>query len=176
MPACTVCGKPVGVFSSDKRGRCADCAANEAYSEQADKRAKFLSEREKRIARVFAEEFGRDHLADFEGMPVLTTDRIPGLDSIIALGAVHSEVSLGISAVKDFAIAVRDAIGGRSAVLESQVFEARELALMQLRRDAHAMGAIAVVGMRLTISEFPGYTGGAMILVCAYGTAVAARG
>ncbi|MDG1279957.1 MAG: heavy metal-binding domain-containing protein [Pseudorhodobacter sp.] len=65
---------------------------------------------------------------------------------------------------------VRDIIGGRSEAVQKTMRDSRRTALYELKREAHAVGANAVVGVDLDYVELSGV--GNMVLLVASGTAV----
>ncbi len=73
--------------------------------------------------------------------------------------------------LRDFFASVTDITGGRSVSTQKVLRDARQTALLQLRYEAHNLGANAVVGVDLDYSEFSG-GGKAMLFVVASGTAV----
>ena len=60
---------------------------------------------------------------------------------------------------------------GRSSVVQDAMRDARETVLYELKRDAHRLGANAVVGVDLDYVELAA-TGSTMLLIVASGTAV----
>jgi uncharacterized protein YbjQ (UPF0145 family) len=61
--------------------------------------------------------------------------------------------------------------GGRSKSYQSTLKDARKTVLLELRREAHRMGADAVLGVDLDYSEISG-GGKSMLFMVASGTAV----
>lgn len=72
---------------------------------------------------------------------------------------------------KDLFAGITDVIGGRSAATQNTLRDARRTVMAQLRAEAFALGADAVVGASLDYSEFSG-SGKSMLFVVATGTAV----
>lgn len=81
---------------------------------------------------------------------------------------------MGINIVSDFFASVRDIVGGRSGVTQNILRDSRKVVLSELKREAHSLGANAVVGVSLAYSEFSG-GGKSMLFVIASGTAVRAN-
>lgn len=73
--------------------------------------------------------------------------------------------------LRDFFAGVTDATGGRSGSTQGVLRDARRTAMLELRAEAFALGADAVVGVDLDYSEFSG-GGKSMLFVVASGTAV----
>ena len=71
---------------------------------------------------------------------------------------------------KDLFAGVRDIIGGRSEAVQKTMRDSRRTALYELKREAHAVGANAVVGVDLDYVELSSV--GSMVMLVASGTAV----
>lgn len=85
-------------------------------------------------------------------------------------GIVFGEVITGVNFIKDFGAGIRDFIGGRSQGYEDELTEARDEALQELEDRARAMGADAVIGMKMDY-EVLGASGSMLMVTCS-GTAV----
>ena len=96
-----------------------------------------------------------------------TTDSVAGFEVDETLGIVTAEWVGGVNLFRDFFAGVRDIVGGRSDSLESALREGREICLDEIREEANALGAHAVVGVKFDYSPF-----GKMLLLAASGTAV----
>ena len=98
-----------------------------------------------------------------------------GLDGQVAtffvMVVAAAEVVIGMHLFKDIASAFTDTFGGRSKNMQTGLRQARESALAELRQEAHALGADAVVGIDLDYSEISG-GGKSMLFLVASGTAV----
>lgn len=103
-------------------------------------------------------------------MILITTNIIEGKPATAYLGIVTSEVIIGANFMKDFLGGLRDFFGGRSGTYESVLKEAKESALAELRQNAQAMGADAILGIDLDYETIG--SGGSMLMVTASGTAV----
>lgn len=106
---------------------------------------------------------------------VLTTESAPSLPIDRRLDIVTAEVVIGLHIFKDIASVWRDTFGGRSKVMQDGLRDARKTALDELRREAAALGADAVVAVDLDYSEISG-GGKSMLFLVASGTAVTLRG
>lgn len=71
----------------------------------------------------------------------------------------------------DLLVDLRDALGGRSATMQTALRNARRRCLDELRVEAASIGADAVIGVSLAYSTIA--AGGASIMLVASGTAVA---
>ena len=103
-------------------------------------------------------------------MIVSTTPSHEGRRITRYLGIASGEAIVGANIVRDLFARVRDVVGGRAGAYENVLQSARETALTEMRENASAMGANAVVGVDLdyeTVGQ-----GGSMLMVCASGTAV----
>lgn len=104
------------------------------------------------------------------GMLITTSHSVDGKVVAANRGVVAAEVVFGANFLRDFAASLTDSIGGRSASYE-KVFEgARQTALDTLSQNAQALGADAVIGLRLAYQVLGERNG--MMMVAAYGTAV----
>lgn len=102
---------------------------------------------------------------------ILTTETAHNLPVTERLGIISAEVVIGMNLFKDLATAFTDTFGGRSKNMQNGLRQARESALAELRQEAHALGADAVVGIDLDYSEISG-GGKSMLFLVASGTAV----
>lgn len=100
-----------------------------------------------------------------------TTPTVPGRDIADVLDIVSAECAYGMNVFKDFFTSVTDVVGGRSGATQGVLRDARRTAMSELRNQAFGIGADAVVGVNLTVSEFSG-GGKSMLFVVATGTAV----
>ena len=103
-------------------------------------------------------------------MILTTTPGIEGRTISEYLGVVTGEAILGANIFRDLFAGVRDIVGGRSATYEKELRRAKEIALEEMRAEASALGANAVIGVDLDY-ETLGRDGG-MLMVTASGTAV----
>lgn len=106
------------------------------------------------------------------GGVMLTTETYsPDLVIDERLDVVTAECVFGMNIFRDFFASVRDIFGGRSAATQNVLRDARTMVLNELKKEAKAVGANAVVGVRLDYSEISG-KGASMLFVVASGTAV----
>lgn len=103
-------------------------------------------------------------------MLITTTPSIEGKTIIQYCGIVTGEAIMGANMFKDLFAGIRDLVGGRSATYERELQNARVIALGELKQNAQALGANAVVGVDLDY-EVLGQNNG-MLMVSASGTAV----
>lgn len=102
---------------------------------------------------------------------IVTTESASNLPIARRLDIITAEVVIGMHLFKDIAGMFRDVFGGRSKAMQDGLRDARKTALAELRREAHALGADAVVGVDLDYSEISG-GGKNMLFLVASGTAV----
>ena len=102
---------------------------------------------------------------------ILTTESSLDLRIERRLDIITAEVVIGMHLFRDIASAFRDTFGGRSATMQKGLRDARKTALDELRREALALGADAVVAVDLDYSEISG-GGKSMLFLVASGTAV----
>lgn len=91
------------------------------------------------------------------------------------LGIVTAECAFGMNVFKDIFTIGRDLVGGRSSAIQSTLKDARNAALDDLKAEAAALGADAVIAVDLDYSEFSG-GGKSMLFLVASGTAVKLTG
>ena len=102
---------------------------------------------------------------------MLTTETAPNLNIIKRIEIVTAECAFGMNVFKDMFIAISNVVGGRSETVQKAMRESRKTALYELKREAHLVGANAVVGVDLDYVEM-GSAGSSMVMLVASGTAV----
>lgn len=102
-------------------------------------------------------------------MLITTTNTVEGKKVIKYLGLVSGEAILGANIIKDFLAGIRDIVGGRSAAYESELRQAKEIAIAEMKEQAVALGGNGVIGVDL---DFETIGQGSMLMVSACGTAV----
>lgn len=106
-------------------------------------------------------------------MLVVTTPMMEGKKIVRYMGIVTGEAILGANIFKDFFAGIRDIVGGRSTAYEKELGQAKEIAIEEMKEQARALNANAVIGVDLDYETIQvGQTGG-MLMVSANGTAVA---
>ena len=109
-------------------------------------------------------------------MLVLTTPSIEGKKITRYFGLVSGEAILGANIFKDLFAGIRDIVGGRSAAYESELRRAKDIAIEEMKEQARAFNANAVIGVDLDYETIQIGQGGGMLMVSASGTAVAYEG
>lgn len=104
-------------------------------------------------------------------MLVTTTPNIEGHQIKTYKGLVSGEAILGANLFKDLFASITDVIGGRSGSYERELRKAKDIALEEMKEEAHQLGANAIVAVDLDY-ETIGSGGGNMLMVSATGTAV----
>lgn len=99
---------------------------------------------------------------------VVTSDMVPGRETAEALGLVRGSTVRAKHLGSDIVAALRNVVGGEVKEYASLLAGAREQALDRMCAEAEALGADAVVAMRMSTSSIA--NGSAEVL--AYGTAV----
>ena len=107
-------------------------------------------------------------------MIIATTNYVPGMEVVEYKGFATGEVVAGINVIKDIGAGIRNLFGGRVKGYEDEIIQARAEALKELEARAAAMGANAVIGVRIDFDGL-GSDGNNMLLVTATGTAVVVR-
>ncbi|MBI4461727.1 MAG: heavy metal-binding domain-containing protein [Acidobacteria bacterium] len=105
-------------------------------------------------------------------MLISTTPTLEGNPIARYLGLVSGQAILGANLFKDLFASIRDIVGGRSAAYEKELRKAQEIALEEMREQARALGATAIVGADLDYETISIGGGGGMLMVSASGTAV----
>lgn len=103
-------------------------------------------------------------------MIITTTNTIENRQITAYQGIVFGEVITGINVFKDLGAGLRNVFGGRSKGYEDELLRAREEALQEMASRAEALGADAVVGMKMDY-EVLGSDNGMLMVTCS-GTAV----
>ncbi len=103
-------------------------------------------------------------------MLVITTPTVEGQPIRRYLGMVSGETISGVNAFKDIAAGFRNFVGGRSASYEQEIQSAYTTAVAEMSQRAEAMGANAVVGVR--VDYFTAGSDNGMLAAIANGTAV----
>ncbi|MCL6598365.1 MAG: YbjQ family protein [Alicyclobacillus macrosporangiidus] len=104
-------------------------------------------------------------------MLVVTTEHVPGYEVTEVLGQVFGVIVRSRGIGGNIAAGLRSIVGGEIHEYTEMLEDARKDAIDRLVRNAHAMGADAVVMMRFDSSEI----GQTMSEIVAYGTAVRLR-
>lgn len=163
MAKCRKCGADIGLLSMASDGLCKQCRAQEFEEMKAE-----IVDREEASAQQ------AEAAAQAAERIILTTETAHNLPVAERLDIVTAEVVIGMHLFKDIASAFRDTFGGRSKTMQDGLREARKTALSELRMEAQALGADAVVGIDLDYSEISG-GGKSMLFLVASGTAVSLR-
>ena len=103
-------------------------------------------------------------------MVITTTTSVENRQISSYEGSVFGEVITGINMLKDLGAGLRNVFGGRSKGYEEELLRAREEALQEMSQRAQAMGADAVVGVKMDY-EVLGSDNGMLMVTCS-GTAV----
>jgi uncharacterized protein YbjQ (UPF0145 family) len=101
---------------------------------------------------------------------VTTTPAVDGKRITGYQGIVTGEAIMGANIFKDLFAGIRDIVGGRSATYERELRRARDLAIEEMKANAAAMGANAVVGVDLDYETVGANS--SMLMVSVSGTAV----
>ena len=171
---CPKCGHVNPMATGEPMDTCPACQLiYTRYDAAADMRSRVLR------ARTSGEWSGipREHIPpELHGyaaasLPVTTTHLLPGREIAGALDVISAECAYGMNVFKDILTGITDVVGGRSASMQNGLRDARQTVMGQLRAEAFALGADAVVGVSLSYSEISG-GGKSMLFVVATGTAV----
>lgn len=153
MATCRICGKDLTFWNrSDQPNLCAGCAGKQ-YAEARENKAKIASRGDPIVDAI-----------------LLTTEDSSSLVIEERIEIVTAECAFGMNIFKDLFAGVRDIVGGRSEAVQQTMRDARRTALYELKKEAHAVGANAVVGVDLDYVELS--SAGSMVMLVASGTAV----
>ena len=103
-------------------------------------------------------------------MVITTTNDIQDKKVIEYKGIVFGEVISGINMLKDLGANLRNIFGGRSKGYEDELLIARTNALEEMKTRAAALGANAIIGVKMDY-EVLGSDNGMLMVTCS-GTAV----
>ena len=170
MPACKSCGEEVKFAYGGRCKRCLDLwkRANSGDEEASEELAALSPEhnanREALLAK--AEELAK--------VFATTEMSVPGV--VERLGLVSGQCALGMNIFRDLTAEIRDVVGGRSGAYQRAIKEATDMCILEMRREAHELGADAVIAVDLDFNEITGggglFDGKGMMLAVATGTAV----
>ena len=148
MAKCVICDKKMPFTHSTV---CADCSskANKTITQAQQHREEQVQE----ISSI-----------------LLTTETAPDLNITKRIEIVTAECAFGMNIFKDLFAGVRDIVGGRSKAVQQTMRDSRRTALYELKKEAHAVGANAVVGVDLDYVDLG--SKGNMVMLVASGTAV----
>ena len=104
-------------------------------------------------------------------MLMTTSDSVPGREVAETLGLVMANSVRARNIGRDILAGLKNITGGEIGAYRQLLVESREQALAQIEAEAEALGADAIVALRLSTAEV--MQGAAEILV--YGTAVKLR-
>ena len=103
-------------------------------------------------------------------MVITTTNEVQDKKIVEYKGIVFGEVISGVNMFKDLGANLRNIFGGRSKGYENELLSARTNALEEMESRAAAMGANAVIGVKMDY-EVLGADNGMLMVTCS-GTAV----
>lgn len=152
MATCSVCGQVYGLKSPEP-DMCRSCYENPRQAEEINSRNQVRQDRLEAVESV-----------------MLTTETSLDLKILKRIEVISAEVAFGMSIFKDLFVDVRNIVGGRSKTVQDTMREARRTALYELKREAHEIGANAVVGVDLDYVELSAHS--TMVMLVATGTAV----
>ena len=102
---------------------------------------------------------------------ITTADTVAGRETVEEIDIVAAECVFGMNLFRDLFASIRDVFGGRSQSYQRVFRDARDTVMSELKEQAAALGAHAVIATRVTYNQLDGTSGG-MVMVAAVGTAV----
>ena len=167
MSECKECGIEMGFMDRQNAksydGQCRACTEKERVKQKLISQGVPLGDLEKQ------REIEAERATEIEAI-VLTTETAPNLNITKRIEIVTAECAFGMNIFKDLFAGIRDIVGGRSEAVQKTMRDSRRTALYELKKEAHMVGANAVVGVDLDYMEMS--TAGSMVLLVASGTAV----
>ncbi len=157
---CNKCGKKIGVMSASHpidNGQevCTDCL--------------YIIREEKKLKKQ------EPPKSSPHSQIVITTSHIlEGYRVIDTIEVITAECVFGMNIFRDMFAGLRDFVGGRSDATQKVLRDSRKTCLNELKKEAHSVGANAVIAVDLDYSEFSG-GGKSMLMLIASGTAVKAE-
>lgn len=115
-----------------------------------------------------------DPLALTQTEKSVTLTTAPSFDGFLTsetLEIIKAECVFGMNIFKDILAGVTDVVGGRSDTSQRVLRDAKEICLVELRREAAKLGANAVIAVSFSYNEISG-GGKSMLFLVASGTAV----
>ena len=165
MAKCTVCEKEMGfadkVNAKSFDGLCRSCT---------DHNRKIAAGLEDKTIEEAAFDT-RELDATIDAIMLTTSHTLQGIEVTKFLGVVSAECAYGMNMFKDMFANVRNLVGGRSSAVQDTMRDSRETVMQELKREAHAKGANAVIAVDIDYTQL-GAGGNMMVLVSASGTAV----
>ena len=166
MASCKQCGKKTKGWEA--LGNLCD-ACHTQNSQEGKPTGLTMATEQQKVATVVKQEEAK-RLEQQINTILLTTETATNLKIIKRIEIVTAECAFGMNIFKDLFAGVRDIVGGRSEAVQKTMRDARRTALYELKREAHLVGANAVVGVDLDYVELS--SAGSMIMLVASGTAV----
>ena len=168
MAECKECGKSIDYRKRLFNGRCSGCHGKYLATRiDPDANAGAMATNQTQNPKTSS--FSQKRQLD--AILVTTSHTLQGIEVTKYLGVVSAECAYGMNMFKDMFANVRNLVGGRSAAVEDTMRDSRETVLLELKREAYAKGANAVIAVDLDYTQL-GAGGNMMVLVTASGTAV----
>ena len=158
MAECKECGKSIQALEA-LGGSCGDCRSS-TYQKNKPRLKQNLNDAQKELADQ-----------ELDAIIVTTSHTLQGIEVTKYLGVVSAECAYGMNMFKDMFANVRNLVGGRSTAVQDTMRDSRETVMQELKREAHAKGANAVIAVDIDYTQL-GAGGNMMVLVSASGTAV----
>lgn len=113
----------------------------------------------------------QERVAGSSSVVLTTAPWLEGYRVAETIDIVTAECVLGVNIFRDMLAGITDVIGGRSESTQKTLRRARQAVLSELRSEAAAVGANAVIAVSLDYNEISG-GGKEMLFLVASGTAV----
>ena len=128
MVRCVACGKAINSWEA-LNGQCEICFQGE----------------DKTIEQAAFDTRKLDTTID--AIMLTTSHTLQGIEVTKYLGVVSAECAYGMNMFKDMFANIRNLVGGRSTAVQDTMRDSRETVMQELKREAHAKGANAVIAV-----------------------------
>lgn len=149
--------------------QCPSCEAVYSKIEQAVKRGVNVKKQRLTPKQELSEKFSN--------MVLVTTPSIPNREVDEVVGIVSGDSTYAFSSMNEFFGSIGRALAGsgKSYGTENYLTKCREEAIKLLKFNAVKLGADAVIGVSIDVTEFSGATDNGVVVISATGTAVKTR-
>ena len=113
-----------------------------------------------------------ESLKEIEKVILTTAFKVSNHEIDYEIDVITSECVYGVNLFRDMFSSIRDLVGGRSKASQKVLRDLRKTCLLELKTEAHSIGANAVIGLDLDYSEISGGGKHGMLFLVASGTAV----
>lgn len=161
---CPTCNRRFTAVDGDESSLCPECASKPVLKRRGWKQA--VTEDES--LKDQKEQRSKAHQLPIYACEQLHSQKV----SIVEfLPLISARRAYGLSAIKDFALSIRDVFGGRSKTLETALETIEAELIRELSQQAVKFGADAIIGFQIQFGDVSGVSG-VMLYATARGTPV----